>query len=444
MEALWLILAVVVGAGIGWFGAWKYAQLKFNQPVNERSEDDLNEIIALKEEVARKEQEIEGLFKEMGRLKTEQEEQNKTLLLQFEDLANKVLESKSKKFTEQNKENLDGLLGPLKEKMEKFEKAVQETNKEQHGRHEALKEQLGQLSELNKQMSTDAQSLTMALKGDSKKQGDWGELVLERTLELSGLRKGKEYDMQQSSMSEDGRRLQPDVIVNLPDGKKLVIDSKVTLVSADRLVAAESEEEREKLIKEFLTSVKKHVNDLHDKHYHEIYKERTLDFVIMFMPKESTFSLALQHDDTLYDYAFDKNIVMVSPTTLLATLRTIANIWKHEYQNRHVLEIAEQAGRLYDKFVGFTNDLVKVGTQMERTQDTYKDAMNKLSKGTGNLVKRAEDIKKLGAKASKSIDDRLLRRAEEDQNLLPEANIDEPVGEEHTIEEQNDSHDEEF
>ncbi len=443
MEALWLIIAVIVGAGLGWFGAWKYAQLKFSQPTNDRSEDDLNEIIELREEVARKEQEIEGLFKEMDRLKEEQKEQQKTLLLQFEDLANKVLESKSKKFTEQNKENLDGLLGPLKEKMEKFEKAVQETNKEQHGRHEALKEQLGQLSELNKQMSSDAQSLTQALKGDSKKQGDWGELVLERTLELSGLRKGIEYEMQQSATNEEGKRYQPDVIVNLPDGKKLIIDSKVTLISVDRIVNAESEEERANLVKEFTTSVRKHVKDLNDRHYHDLYKEQTLDFVIMFMPKESTFSLALQHDDSLYDFAFDKNIVIVSPTTLLATLRTIANIWKHEYQNRHVLEIAEEAGKLYDKFVGFSNDLVKLGDQMDTAKKTYAGAMNKLSEGTGNLVRRTEQIKKLGAKTSKSIDARLLRRSEDDDSVPDQIN-EGHLPEEETIEDQRENHDEDF
>ena len=262
-------------------------------------------------------------------------------------------------------------------------------------------------------MSQDAQNLVRALKGDTKAQGDWGEIQLERILERSGLRKGEEYTVQESFTTEEGRK-RPDVIVHLPENKKIIIDSKVSLVHYERFVSAETEEEKNLNLRSFIDSVKKHIKDLSDKKYQNLFDEGSLDFVLMFIPIEPAFSLAIQFGENLYVDAYDKNIVIVSPSTLLATLRTIANIWKQEYQNQNVLEIAKQSGALYDKFVGFVDDLVAVGNRIDQTKSSYVDAMKKLSEGSGNLINRAEKIKKLGAKTSKLLPQSILNRAIED------------------------------
>ena len=266
---------------------------------------------------------------------------------------------------------------------------------------------------MNQQMSQDAQNLVKALKGDTKAQGDWGEIQLERILERSGLRKGEEYTIQESFTVEDGSRKRPDVIVNLPEGKKIIIDSKVSLISYERIVSSETDEEKNIHLKSFIESVKKHIKDLSDKQYQNLFEEGSLDFVLMFIPIEPAFSLAIQFGENLYVDAYDKNIIIVSPSTLLATLRTIANIWKQEYQNKNVLEIAKQSGALYDKFVGFVNDLIDVGNRMDQAKSSYEGAMNKLSQGRDNLVNKAERIRKLGAKTSKSLPQNILNRADE-------------------------------
>ena len=267
---------------------------------------------------------------------------------------------------------------------------------------------------MNLQMSQDAQNLVKALKGDTKAQGDWGEIQLERILERSGLRKGEEYSVQGSYTDEDGNRKRPDVIINLPEEKKIIVDSKVSLVDYERFVSEEEGDQKNIYLKAFINSVKRHIKDLSDKEYQNLFQEESLDFVLMFIPIEPAFSMAIQYGENLYVDAYDKNIIIVSPSTLLATLRTIANIWKQEYQRRSVIEIAKQSGALYDKFVGFVDDLIDVGNRMDQAKSSYEGAMNKLKTGTGNLVGRAEKIKELGAKTSKSLPQNIVERAKEE------------------------------
>ena len=335
---------------------------------------------------------------------------------EFENLANKILDEKSSKFTKQNKENLENILNPLKEKIKTFEDKVEKTHKESIDYHAALRQQIFGLKELNEQMSREAINLTRALKGDSKMRGNWGELVLERVLEKSGLEKDREYTVQQSFVKKDGSRLLPDVIINLPDGKKMVIDSKVSLTDYERYVNSE-EEEREGHLKSHLNSLKRHVEQLSSKKYEDIYEMESPDFVLMFVPIEPAFAIALNYDSSLYSKAFEQNIVIVTPTTLLATLRTIDSMWSNEKQQRNAIEIARQAGALYDKFTGFIEDLTKVGNKMDAAKDEYEDAMKKLYKGHGNLISRVENLKKMGAKAKKNLPDSIVKRSEESLGL---------------------------
>ncbi|MFD0862380.1 DNA recombination protein RmuC [Sungkyunkwania multivorans] len=330
----------------------------------------------------------------------------------FQILASKILEEKSSKFTEQNKENIKNILTPLQEKIQLFEKKVEQTHKESIDYHAALRQQILGLKELNEQMSKEAVNLTKALKGDSKMQGNWGELVLERVLEKSGLEKDREYTVQQNFTREDGSRAMPDVIIHLPDGKKMIVDSKVSLSAYERYVNAE-EEDQKRFLKEHLISVKKHVEELSGKRYEDLYEIESPDFVLMFIPIEPAFAIALNQDDTLYNKAFEKNIVIVTPSTLLATLRTIDTMWNNEKQQRNAIEIARQAGALYDKFSGFVDDLTKVGKRMDEAKKEYAGAMNKLVEGKGNIITSIEKIKKMGAKAKKALPESILKRAEE-------------------------------
>ena len=335
---------------------------------------------------------------------------------EFENLANKILDEKSNKFTKQNKENLENILNPLKEKIKTFEDKVEKTHKESIDYHAALRQQIFGLKELNEQMSKEAINLTRALKGDSKMRGNWGELVLERVLEKSGLEKDREYTVQQSFVKKDGSRLLPDVIINLPDGKKMVIDSKVSLTDYERYVNSE-EEDRESHLKNHLSSLKRHVEQLSSKKYEDLYEMESPDFVLMFVPIEPAFAIALNNDSTLYNKAFEQNIVIVTPTTLLATLRTIDSMWSNDKQQRNAVEIARQAGALYDKFTGFIDDLMKVGSKMDSAKSDYEDAMKKLATGHGNLINRVENLKKMGAKAKKNIPDSIVKRSEESLGL---------------------------
>lgn len=353
-----------------------------------------------------------GLQQRMEEQKGELEKLNERMTLQFKNLANEILEEKSKKFTDQNKTSLGELLNPLKEKLGEFEKKVEESNKENVRMNSSLGEQLKNLKELNQQITKEAENLTRALKGDTKAQGNWGEYILESILEKSGLVKGQEFIVQESTTTEGGR-LRPDVVVKLPDNKNIVIDSKVSLVAYEQAINAETDEDRALNLKMHVQSIKNHIKQLSAKDYQKLYGVEGLDFVLMFIPIEPAFSTALQAESDLFNQAYEKQIVLVSPSTLLATLRTVANIWRYEYQNRNVLEIARQAGDMYDKFVNFSEDLVKLGQQMDTSKKTYSDAMNKLVDGTGNLVRRAEKLKSLGAKTSKQMNDKLLDRSEE-------------------------------
>ena len=346
--------------------------------------------------------------------KKEFEELNKRFNTEFENLANKILEEKSKKFTDQNKENLESVLKPLRERIKDFEKKVDEKYDTEQKERASLKGEIKTLHELNKQISQEAHNLTTALKGDAKKQGNWGELILERILESSGLIKGEEYTTQETTYNEEGDRLFPDVVIQLPDDKQIIIDSKVSLVAYERFVNAENEEEQEKWLKAHVTSVKTHIKGLSDKNYHTSKGMNSPEFVLMFMPIESSFSASIRADDELFNFAWDKRIVIVSPSTLLATLRTVSSIWKQDRQTKNAIEIARKSGDMYNKFVGFVEDMQKIGSRLNSTQTAYNDGMKKLSEGTGNLVRRAEELKKMGAKANKQLPSEILGLEDED------------------------------
>ncbi|WP_289063564.1 DNA recombination protein RmuC [uncultured Zobellia sp.] len=364
-------------------------------------------------QIVRYQADLENLQLKNREQKDEVEKLQEKFTKEFENLANKILEEKSLKFTERNEKNIKDILSPLNEKIQLFEKKVEESQKENISIHSALKEQLLNLQTQNLKITQEAENLTKALKGDSKMQGNWGELVLERVLEKSGLEKDREYSVQQSFTREDGSRVLPDVIINLPDGKKMVVDSKVSLTDYERYVNAE-EDLRDKFLKDHINSLKRHVDQLSSKKYEDLYAMESPDFVLMFVPIEPAFAIAINNDPTLYNKAFEQNIVIVTPSTLLATLRTIDSMWNNEKQQRNAIEIARQAGALYDKFEGFVNDLTKVGKKMDEAKSEYKGAMNKLVEGRGNIVISIEKLKKMGAKAKKSIPEPILKRAQDD------------------------------
>jgi len=324
-------------------------------------------------------------------------------LQKFENIANKVLHHQSAVMDEKQKLGIKEILDPLKEKIKTFEDKIEKTNLESVGRHESLKEQMKLLYEKSDQVSKDANNLVKALKGDYKKQGNWGELILESILDKSGLEKNREYFVQVTERNDEGKMYKPDVVIQLPDGKKLIIDSKVSLNAYEMMVNADTDDEQKIAHKAHVLAVKNHIDTLASKNYHDLYKVESPDFVLMFIPIDTALSAAIQLDAELYLYAFDKNIVMVAPSTLLATLKTVDTMWRNDKQNRFAMEIAEEAGKMYDKFVGFTDDMDKLGKQLNTAQSTYHDSMKKLNSGTGNLVSRAENIKALGAKANKSL-----------------------------------------
>ncbi|WP_372746909.1 DNA recombination protein RmuC [Lutibacter sp.] len=356
--------------------------------------------------------ELKNLEEKLQENKNEVEKLQEKFSKDFEILANKILEEKSNKFTEQNKENLKTILNPLQEKIQTFERKVEETHKESIDYHAALRQQIVGLKDLNLQMSKETINLTKALKGDSKMQGNWGELVLERVLEKSGLEKNSEYFVQQSFVNDEGKRIMPDVVIHLPDEKKMIIDSKVSLTAYEQYVNSDDESQKAQFIKEHVNSLKRHIEQLSEKKYEDIYKIDSPDFVLLFIPIEPAFAVALNNDNQLYNKAFEKNIVIVTPTTLLATLRTIDSMWNNEKQQKNAIEIALQAGRLYDQFVNLTDDLIKVGNQLKTVQGSYDGTMKKLT-GAGNLIRKVESIRKLGAKGTKNFNDKLLERAEE-------------------------------
>lgn len=436
-DTLILLITIIISAGIGAFVGLKFAQLKSKSERSTLEERQLqlnNSIFDLKQNIEKIEieredirREKEFLNTELSRRNTELEnmqvqnqkrdeelaKQQEQLRKDFELMATKILDEKSEKFTLQNKENIKSILEPLDKKIQIFEKKVEDTQLNSVKMHSALEEQLKGLKDLNQQMAQEATNLTKALKGDSKMQGNWGELVLERVLEKSGLEKDREYFVQQNFTREDGSRVMPDVVLHLPDSKKMIIDSKVSLVDYERMVNAD-DEERAVYLKSHVNSIKKHVDQLSAKNYQDLYDIESPDFVLMFIPIEPAFAVAINEDNSLYNKAFEQNIVIVTPSTLLATLRTIDTMWNNEKQQQNAIEIAKQAGALYDKFEGLVTDLTGVGKKIDSAKNDYSSAMNKLVEGKGNLISRVEKIKKMGAKAKKSLPESIIKRANED------------------------------
>lgn len=369
---------------------------------NIRSEKDILGI-----HLSKKEAEFDYLLERNKEQKQEVEHLQKKFSIEFENLANKILEEKTSKFTIQNQENLKTILGPLQEKILHFEKKVEDTHKESIDYHAALRQQILGLKDLNVLMNKETMNLTKALKGDNKMQGNWGELVLERVLEKSGLEKGREYEVQQS-FTIDGQKRIPDVVIHLPEGKKMIVDSKVSLVAYEKFVNEEDEILKKTYLNEHILSLKKHVEQLSSKNYHTLYNMESPDFVLLFVPIEAAFATALNNDSFLYNIAFEQNIIIVTPTTLLATLRTIDSIWTNQKQQQNAYEIARQAGALYDKFYGFITDMEKIGKKLDDAKSEYGLAMNKLVDGKGNLVNSVQKLKKMGAKTSKSLPENFL------------------------------------
>jgi len=344
--------------------------------------------------------------------KLEEEKAKEGMKNEFKVLAQTILDEKSKQFKTTNSEELDKLLAPFKQKLEDFEKTVKDNHEKEVKSTSALMENIKSLKDMNDKLSEEASGLAKALRGDNKKQGNWGEFVLERALEMSGLAKDKEYFVQNSETTEDGRRLQPDVIIQLPGNKKIIIDSKVSLVAWDNFINAATEEEASAGLKALAVSVQTHIKGLSDKDYPQLYGGDTPEFVLLFIPIEAAFMEVTKFDQALYEFAFSRKIIVVSTSTLLATLKTIAMAWRQEKQTKNVIEIAEAGGKLYDKFVGLSEDLKKLGSQFQTAQNTYEDTMTKMMEGRGNLISQVERLKKLGSKTKKELDNRLVDRAE--------------------------------
>lgn len=437
MEVVIALAGAVVGVVLGWFiararslaetqnqtAAYLAEQEKNRnlatqlQELKADLEKARNQVLEITNSLASTEADYRNLEERLAERKNELTELQEKFAAQFKNLANDIFEEKSKRFTEQNKSNLFDLLKPLGEKITEFEKKVENTHKEAIGQNSALRQQLENLQKLNVQMTREAENLTRALKGDSQAQGAWGEFILESILEKSGLERDREYTVQESFTTAEGR-LRPDVIIRLPENKHVIIDSKVSLTAYNNFVNAETDAEKTVALKAHLASIRQHMKGLADKNYQKNITDNGLDFIIMFIPIEPAYILAIQSEKSLYEEALEKRIVFVSPTLLIPSLQLIKNVWKQEYQNRHVLDIANKAGDLYDKFVNFTEDLITLGRHLDSSKKYYEESMKKLSVGSGNLVRKVEDLKKLGAKASKSIDAKLLGRSEEQTDLF--------------------------
>lgn len=362
-----------------------------------------SELQSLREQKARLETSLELERKQHGEKLALLDESKEQLGIAFKNIANEIFEDKSKKLVDNNKESLSTVLNPLQDKIRQFEKRVEDTYDKESKERFSLAREIKQLQELNTQISEDAVNLTNALKGDNKAQGNWGEMILETLLENSGLVKGREYEVQVSLQSAQGGKFQPDVIVHLPESRDIIIDSKVSLKAWDAYCSADEASEKAELLKQHVQSVRSHVKSLSAKDYQNLAGISSLDYVFMFMPIDAAYSVAIQNDPGLSQYAFEKNIVFVSPTMLLTTLKLAQNLWRLDQQNRNAVEIAEKAGALYDKFVNFVADLEDVGARIDSSKKSYDKAHNKLRSGTGNLIRRVEDLKTLGAKTSKKL-----------------------------------------
>ena len=424
MEVLYGIIGLIAGGGIVYLVLRSWLAGK-QQYMKEKVTGLEEETLALERQNKEKEAEIITLTRELAvattnhkNLKEKLEEQKSDISnlqdrfrIEFKNLANEILEEKSKKFTEQNRSNLDQLLKPLGEKIRDFEKKVGEVYDKEAQQRFSLKEEVKRLAELNLKISADAENLTRALKGDSKSQGNWGEMILESVLERSGLAKDREYVVQPSFQGDDGRRMQPDVVVSYPGNRSVIIDAKVSLTAYERLVDASSPDLRKKYLKEHLNSIRNHVSELSNKNYLDIYQVQSLDFIMLFLPVEPAYMVAIKEDPEIWNYAYDRRILLISPTNLLAALKMIASLWRQEYQNKNALEIARQSGDLLDKFYALLSDLNDLGNRLKLTQKSYDDTINKLSEGKGNLIRRAQRIQELGAKTKKNLPDNFDSRA---------------------------------
>ncbi len=370
------------------------------------------QVTALREDRARLEARAEAQQRHDQERLQELENARKRMSDEFQNLANRILEEKGKALGEQSRSSLDALLKPVREQLEGFRRRVDEVHHQDVQQRAALQGQLDLLKQLNQQMNDEARNLTRALKGDKKAQGNWGELVLERVLEQCGLRAGHEYELQGSYRDADNRLLRPDVVVHLSEGKEIVIDSKVSLVAWSDYVAAEDEVGRERALRAHVAAVRNHVNALSAKDYTDLKGVRSLDFVLMFMPIEASFMAAFQHDEKLFGDAFEKRIAVVTPTTLLATMRTVESLWRNERQNENSVRIADQAGRVYDKLRGFLEDFERIGSQLATVQRSFDGARKKLTEGRGNLLSQAESFRELGIKVRKTIPRSLLDDAD--------------------------------
>lgn len=399
-----IVAALIVGALVGW--------ILGKGRIDSQLDTERAKVLELTNALAATEANYRNLEEKLEEGRSYQ----KTMVDQFKVLAQEVFDANGKKITEQNKSNIFDILNPLSEKIFEFQKQVRETHKDTIERHSALKQQIEDLQRTGMQMTREAENLTRALKGDSQAQGAWGEFILENILEKSGLERDREYTIQETFFTEQGRR-RPDVIVRLPAGRHVIIDSKVTLTAYNNFVNSEKEEDKLSALKAHMLSIRQHMKSLGEKNYHGI-SENGLDFIIMFIPIEPAYILALQTDPELYEEALERRIIFVSPTLLIPSLQLIKNVWKQEYQNRHVLDIASKAGDLYDKFVGFSDDLLRLGESMGNAKRFYDESMKKLSSGSGNIVTRIEELKKLGARATKSIDKKLLGRSEDQADLF--------------------------
>lgn len=436
MDLFLPIVYIAMGALIGVVVAWLWlkahhsdgnehelatlaAQLQAEQQVSSKLEQRLIEA----GQASQDRQEQASLLKaDIAKLETQLAEERKQsveklklldqakaqLTSEFQNLANKILEEKSLKFTEQNQQNIGQVLKPLREQLGDFRRKVEDVYEKESKDRISLFHEIKHLKDLNQKISDDAVNLTNALKGQTKTQGTWGEVILERVLEESGLHNGREYETQGSFTSAEGKRLRPDVIVHLPEGKDIIIDSKVSLTAYERYCSSDNDNQRQIALKEHIASLKAHIKGLSVKNYEDLPDIKSLDFVLLFVPIESAFITAVENDRNIFREAFDKNIIVVSPTTLLATLKTVHNIWRHEYQNLNALEIAEKAGSLYDQFVLFVQSMDDIGDKLGKATDAYQTARKRLVDGKGNLVGRTEKLKKLGAKAKKSLDDKLV------------------------------------
>ena len=375
-----------------------------NATLNEQSADLASQVSVLTEKLSAEQKSAEEKLKMLT-------EARSSLSDQFKSLANDILEEKSKKFTEQNQSNIGQLLDPLKEKIIAFQAKVEEVYVKEGTDRATLAGQVQELAKLNKTLSEDAQKLSSALKGSGKAQGNWGELMLERVLEASGLRKGHEYDVQESHLRENGTRAQPDVVIHLPNDRHLVVDSKVSLTAYETYYSSDDEGERQSALKNHMLSIRNHIKGLSLKKYEDLHGERSLDCVLMFVPIEPAFMAAITNDDSLFMEAWDKNVLLVSPSTLLFVVRTVAHLWRTEAQNRNAQDIARRGAALYEKFVGFVNDLEKVGASLKQAQGYYDESHKKLASGSGNLARQAQLLLELGIKSSKSLPSKILDMA---------------------------------